>query len=221
MTEANNGLEVARNRIREKARGKIIVLEGMDGVGKTTLAKNLADRLDGEYLHTSLTDEETQLVANMNPFRRFRLYMEQNAVCSQKAEELKNIGVPVIIDRFLLTTFAYQNILANQQLTGRGVDFFNFLKTPSSASSWVVNFKNTRWDLVYPDLQIFINDPNDLRYELYDEERTGHEKDNDFLDHVGEEYKRLVCKTKTSFVNLVKGEDKMVGSALHHIEEEL
>ncbi len=95
-------------------RAPIIVIEGLDGVGKTTLSRGLARALGARWLTTpgaALRDPETR--------RRFEAayascrvarsvaYGATVLAVGKEALALAQAGTPVVIDRYWLSTLAY------------------------------------------------------------------------------------------------------------------
>jgi dTMP kinase len=106
-------------------RGRLIALEGIDGCGKSTQARLLADRLDavvtfepgatplGAALRTLLLDRDGSPVANRT---------EALLMAADRAQHVADVIGPalaagrwVVSDRFSASTFAYQGF-------GRGLD---------------------------------------------------------------------------------------------------
>ena len=75
----------------------MIIIEGADCTGKTTLAETIALRLNGIVQHCSYNE-----AWNMEDYHRYILHnagrLEQNA------------GIPVVIDRWALSEAAYGNV---------------------------------------------------------------------------------------------------------------
>jgi thymidylate kinase len=97
----------------------LYVLEGLDGVGKSTAAKSLAEKIGASYTSTPL-DEFKQKVAlpgyERGANERFSYYMAGNYHFSDKVKA-GEIKAPLIIDRFVLSTLAYHNAILSKDLT--------------------------------------------------------------------------------------------------------
>ena len=104
------------------ARGKLIVLEGAEGVGKTTQIKVLAERLTkagiqcvavrepggtpvGDDIREILLQPEQQIT----PATEALLFMASRAeLVSREIRPSIEQGMIVLVDRFFLSTYAYQ-----------------------------------------------------------------------------------------------------------------
>lgn len=116
----------------------VIVFEGLDGAGKSTLAQAVGGRLDAVLLRTpgpEFSDFRGRLDALMDDHPRARqlLYAATVALCSDQARMAAAHGRAVVIDRYLASTQVYAGL--------RG--------TPLSLSELAA-------DLVQPDLTVFV-----------------------------------------------------------------
>jgi dTMP kinase len=102
--------------------GRLIVLEGPEGAGKTTQLRLLADRLKGsgrdvltlrEPGGTPLGDAIRSILLDsaheITPAAEALLFMASRAeIVRLKIDPALNAGVVVLMDRFFLSTYAYQ-----------------------------------------------------------------------------------------------------------------
>jgi dTMP kinase len=83
-------------------KGSFVVLEGVSGVGKSTLARVLAKRLDATAIHT-LTDPHTNWSDTVNtelrPLPQFAFYLSGLLHVSDVVRQALAIG-PVVADRY-------------------------------------------------------------------------------------------------------------------------
>ncbi len=128
-------------------RGRMIVVEGLDGTGKSTLARALAERLDAAWLASpcpELRDLRPDLdrIFDDTPLARQLFYASTVMHLSERAEPLLASGRDVVVDRYLLTTLAYAE-----------------LRGPAMSLAEV-----TEW-LVVPDVTLFLDCDDAVRAE--------------------------------------------------------
>lgn len=124
-------------------RHMFIVIEGIDGVGKTTVAKDLAARLGAVYVHTpSATLESLYMSSTLQSALTLREYVDQQAYTDPKVRfafylfaileasaQIENLlrSSSVVCDRFLSSTLAYHRALA-PELAGVDVSWAQSIK---------------------------------------------------------------------------------------------
>lgn len=100
-------LQILRNH-------SIIAIEGIDGSGKTTVAKELADKINGVYFRTPNKefDECRKFFErdSRSPLSRFFFYLAANWEAWEQINRLAE-RYPVILDRYLLSTKIYHQVL--------------------------------------------------------------------------------------------------------------
>jgi thymidylate kinase len=89
-----------------------IVIEGLDGVGKSTITKALAIEIDAVILATpgakfNNIRSELELIYKDNHQARQLFYMSTVVSISEQVRELVNKGKNVIVDRYWLSTQVY------------------------------------------------------------------------------------------------------------------
>ena len=90
-------------------RGRLIVVEGLDGVGKTTVSRLLATELRAEWGTTPCTDARALrgiVDAWVDP-ARLLFYAASVIQAGQHYQQALNSGRDVVLDRYWLTTLAY------------------------------------------------------------------------------------------------------------------
>jgi dTMP kinase len=110
--------------------GKFIVLEGLDGVGKTTLAQGLAEKLGGVYMSTPgdpFAECRAFIIDAMGDDQLGRALFYASTVSAQGRQALRQVtcGCSVIMDRYWPSTVAYAK--------ARGVDVNLEALTPGFA----------------------------------------------------------------------------------------
>lgn len=92
-----------------------LVLEGLDGSGKSSVAEVLAQRLDAVYLSTPLRDlsevrSKVDAVFSQNPLASTCWYAAHVSEASQRAATSLAMGRSVVMDRYGLSTMAYSRM---------------------------------------------------------------------------------------------------------------
>lgn len=127
--------------IHGAARGRLIVLEGSDGVGKTTQLPLVADalRARGVVVHTIREPGQTQVgqrvrellldpASTISPATEVLLFLSARAqVVAEVVQPALDRGEWVVADRFFVSTYAYQS--AGHGLDDAGVRAANALAT--------------------------------------------------------------------------------------------
>jgi dTMP kinase len=115
--------------VSHDARGRLIVLEGGDGVGKTTQLPLVADalRARGLVVHTIREPGQTQVgqtvrtllldpASHVSPHTEALLFLSARAqVVAEVVQPALDAGEWVVADRFFVSTYAYQ-------IAGHGLD---------------------------------------------------------------------------------------------------
>lgn len=179
--------------------GKILDIEGIDGAGKSVQAKLLTEALKksgkdvvalsypdknsdyGKMLHSFLGSDK-----NLLPDEQFFLYLLDMIKDREKIEKTVESGVFVVLDRYFLSTLAYQS--------SEGFDF--------DRAKAIVNLSGLR----NPDAIFYIDVPLDTAMARKSEQKGGEkgvdrfERNKVLLDNVRRKYeymlsKRLFCRT--------------------------
>ena len=91
-----------------------VVVEGLDGVGKTTLAKFLQDKLGYIYMYSipqKFIDLRHELLASVNAQAKFLYYLSGILAMQDELREHLKQGNKVVMDRYIYTTLAYHQAL--------------------------------------------------------------------------------------------------------------
>lgn len=177
----------------ENNKGKIIVIEGLDGSGKNTQARLLCDRLSEDFKikRLSFPDYDSQSSALVKMYLGGEFSDDPMAVNAYAASSfyavdriasyLKNWkedfegGVNFVFDRYTTSNAVYML----SKLEGEEKEVF---------LSWLVDFEFNKMGLPKPDKVIYLDMPTEIsqklmskRYDGDESKKDLHEKNVDFL----------------------------------------
>lgn len=121
-------------------KGKFIVIEGLDGCGKSTISKEMQKKYDAITLNALPPEIKSWLHSigeTKLPEATFSYFTLCNLINSHKIEEIIKTGKNVIIDRYFYTTYVYHQKLIQE----------NFPEI----------IKKSYVHLLNPDLVVFLN----------------------------------------------------------------
>lgn len=122
--------------------GRLIAVEGLDGVGKTTLSAALAEALDalwtttpGAWIRANRRDFDASFMAS--PEARSLAYGATVIAAGREAERALRSGKDVVVDRYWLSTVAYAphgvwEALAAMSEAARPADLTLYLSAPEA-----------------------------------------------------------------------------------------
>ena len=190
-------------------KGKFIVIEGIDGSGKTTVAKTIAEAVGG----ADLTFEPTKGVlgqalrsgslGEIPPAAEALLFAADRAIHTEEIKKKLDEGVWVICDRYLGSTVAYQSASF-----GDAADW-----------DWLLDMQKK--SVITPDLTILLDlDPEAGlgRVNVRGEELSRFEK-LDFLKKVREAYLRLADILNYHVVDASQSAEKVAQDVLRIMEK--
>lgn len=97
--------------------GRLIGVDGLDGVGKTTFAKELARSIDGEYMYFNEGNILAPLRKQADELsldERFAYYLSVNLMNIPRFKRLKETSEkPIVLDRTPMSTYAYHADMEN------------------------------------------------------------------------------------------------------------
>lgn len=193
---------------------KFIVIEGLDGSGKSTQLKKLKDYLNEnqvnyEYLHFPRTDSPIygDLVARflrgelgdintVNPYLIALIYAGDRNDAKDMINGWLNKEKLVIVDRYVYSNIAFQCAKLNDEVE------------IEKLTEWILDLEYNYFKIPKPDLSIFLNVPFEFTKKNLTNQRDGddrdylngkediHEKDIDFQNKVRNVYLREVKKDK-------------------------
>ncbi|MES4906365.1 MULTISPECIES: thymidylate kinase [unclassified Streptomyces] len=150
----------------EVRRGPFLVLEGVSGVGKSTLARLLAERLGATAIHT-LADPHTAWSDTVNrvlrPLPQFAFYLSGLLHVSDVVRQALNTR-PVVADRYassVITCHAAVNQVGLDQVRGLITPFLPYLTAPDAtfyligSDSALKERMGTKTDVKQDDTDLF------------------------------------------------------------------
>ena len=97
---------------------KFIVFEGVDGAGKTSLAKALVKRINGHYYYNppEIIGQLRSYADQSDPEIRFQYYLLGNHIASKEIHNLLQ-KKHVVCDCYIFSTIAYHEVLLKKKLS--------------------------------------------------------------------------------------------------------
>lgn len=200
-----------------KEQGKFIVIEGLDGCGKSTQTRLLIERLEREgrkcrFIHFPILEQGVygKLIAqflrgelnpevsvidcvyNVHPKLVALMYACERKEHAHVIEEWLEDGYTVIADRYVCSNIAYQCAK------------FSYGREKTELRDWILELEFDVNNLPQPDKMLFLDLPRKYIANKMLNERTGedrdylkgkkdiHEADDTFQSKVYEEYMKLV-----------------------------
>lgn len=210
---------------------KFIVIEGLDGSGKSTQLKKLKEYLTKnnihyQYLHFPRTDSQIygDLIArflrgelgdihSVNPYLIALIYAGDRNDAKTQINEWINEGKLVIVDRYVYSNIAFQCAKLNQ------------LEEIDKLSEWIKDLEYNYFQIPKPALNIFLNVPFEFTKQNLTNQRNGndrdylqgkediHEKDIDFQRKVRDIYLRETKKDDSlKIIDCANKDGQMPGS---------
>ncbi|MBW3020871.1 deoxynucleoside kinase [Candidatus Woesearchaeota archaeon] len=190
------------------SKGKLLVLEGSDGAGKSTQIKLITQYLKEKnlkidflhfpmYGHNSFSDLIARFlrgefgdIDNVDPYFVANIYaMDRYAYLPELNKKLEENDV-IILDRYVFSNIAFQAAKYTKEN----------IEKAHEISEWIKSFEFDFLNLPYPDLTLFLDNPIDVVKERLEKEREGddrdylegkqdiHEADIDFQSRVRDNY---------------------------------
>ncbi len=208
--------QILESRRGGRMKGRIIVLEGIDGSGKSTVCSMVARILERKGYGTVVTAEPTRdriggvirsgAMGGMSQRTEALLFLADRSDHTEAMERWAGEGKVVICDRYFASTLAYQS----SDLDGEGID-----------RDWLVSASKPF--VGKPDLTVLLDiDPEAslARVSSRGEEISKFER-LDFLRRVRGEYLRLAELHGFAVIDASRGLDQVVADVLSRIEEVL
>ncbi len=190
-------------------RGRFIVLEGVDGTGKTTLAGRLADMIGDAAVTSEPTTGRIGAVlrsgelGDIPPAAEALLFAADRAIHTAEMEGILESGRWVICDRYMASTVAYQSAAM-----GGGADI-----------EWLIEMQ--RHAVIEPDATFLLDmDPEEsLRRVDSRGGGTSRFEKLDFLREVRREYLRLAERFGFSVIDASADRDSVFSEVAGILKE--
>ncbi|MBQ6878659.1 MAG: deoxynucleoside kinase [Bacteroidales bacterium] len=197
----------------------LVVLEGLDGAGKSTQVKKLREYLEGiygslEYIHFPRYDAPVygNLISrflrgdfgdneSVHPQLVALLFAEDRHGAAPEMTRHLAAGRCVLLDRYVYSNIAYQCAKLSDQEEAEGL------------REWIFNTEYGNFDLPRPDLNIFLDVPIGFVESKLSSQRGGedreylngaqdiHEADIEFQKRVRDIYRRQ-CRLDSRFIRI-------------------
>jgi len=197
-------------------RGSFVTFEGIDGSGKTSVARKTAARLRRRGLPVVLATEPTKTWLGDAVRRSYRepvsnfteafLFMADRATHTMRIEELLKKGTLVISDRYCDSTYAYQAA----RLKGMVKDPMDWLKRISEPF------------VIEPDLTILLDiDPRNGLRRIAARKKKVHFENEPFLRQVRRNYLVLARERRFVVLDASRSLDDVVEDSVDAISSRL
>lgn len=175
--------------------GKLIVLEGIDGTGKSHISRKAVDHLASREVGAIATSEPTDGAVGrllkrvmrevVDPYTELFLFMSDRADHVRWMKARIREGNWVVCDRYAMSSAAYQGTYLEPEWETRGRD----------PVAWIMDLHRPWW--LTPDLTVLIVDDIDRCLERVSDRgpKTKYERRN-YLERVQDNYLRLAEVTE-------------------------
>lgn len=186
--------------------GNFFVFEGLDGVGKSTVAEAFAEEIDGVYMQSPGQGiSEIRGYVDSDPHSKqtkFLMYMASNSALSDQAEDHLEQGRDVVLDRYFPTTVVYNE--ADEEDSGR----------------W--RRLAEEFDLLEPDQMFYLWTDRETRMERksgrIEDGSNGKDADEIGVTGAEEAYERAVEDYSMTRIEAVEGVQNVVNRALEEAD---
>lgn len=197
----------------------LITFEGIDGSGKSTIAKIVYKELKKEF-KVVLTKEPTNTFLgetvkksfkeNVSLFTEALLFLSDHATHVEKIKKLLKEGKIVISDRYSNSCFAYQGATLKQNLGKFGINSIKWLREISSP-----------FELV-PDITFLLDISPEIAFKRISKrtKKTKFEK-IEFLKEVRENYLKLANEKRFIVIDGEKSIEEIKEEVVRKIKEKL
>lgn len=187
--------------------GNLYVFEGLDGVGKSTVAEAFADEIDADLMQTpgkGIQEIRDYVDSDQHSLEtEFLFYLGSNAAVSDQIEDRLQAGEDIVLDRYVPTTVAYNAAATDDE----------------DIDTWIE--RADEYEFVEPDELFYLHTDEETRKErMYSRDDVGkrHETDDAFMQDVGAVYDKLIQAYDMQPIEAVEGVDNVVNTILEQTE---
>ncbi len=190
-------------------KGKFIVIEGIDGSGKTTLVRRLVDKIGNAVPTFEPTNGQIGSIlrsgslGNVPPAAEALLFAADRAIHTEEIKKILDSGRWVICDRYLGSTVAYQSAALGEE----------------ADTDWLLDIQKR--SVIRPDATFLLDlDPEVSmgRVGSRGEELSRFEK-TDYLKKVRSAYLELAKTLDYHIIDAEQGPDTVYGAVLEILEK--
>ena len=197
--------------------GRLIVLEGIDGTGKSFVAKRILEHLESREMSAIATSEPTdgavgRLIKKvteegLDPYTELYLFMADRADHVRWMRARLREGNWIVCDRYAMSSAAYQGTYLEEEWETKGMD----------PVAWIMDMHRHWW--LVPDLTVLIVDDIDsCLSRVVDRGPTTKFEHRDYLERVQENYLRIAEFTEGVVVLDQPELDPLVEAVLGRVE---
>lgn len=208
--------------------GKLIIIEGSDGTGKTTQTRLLSERIEREgekthYVHFPRHDHPSAYfvgkmlrgeygpLEDQEPYRTSVFYTLDRFDASFELRPLLESGIHVITDRYTSSNIGHQG--------GK----FHSLEEKKKYFSWLDEFEYGTFNIPKPDMVIFLHAPFEVSQKLLEERnKDGHNGQKGDIHEADKEHLRAATQSyeiAASMFDYWHSVECVEGGKLRSIEE--
>jgi len=215
LTANTSGIKGGYDTIAESGalRGAFLVIEGIDGAGKSTLCKALGKRLSDEGYDVIITQEPThdeigsfireKKVKGISQKAEALLFVADRAVHTERILKWRSEGKVVICDRYFASTVAYQS----SELNGEALD-----------REWLISLNMPI--IAMPDLTVLLDiDPETGLGRIGGREELSKFEESEFLGNVRREYLRLADEYDFMIVDAEEKQSEITERIISKLKE--
>jgi dTMP kinase len=217
LTANTSGIKCGHDTVVERGPlvGAFLVIEGIDGAGKSTLCKAICKRLSDEGYDVMITQEPThdeigsfireKKVKDISQKAEALLFVADRAVHTERILKWKAEGRIVICDRYFASTVAYQSSELNKEVLDR--EWLIALNMPVIAT---------------PDLTVLLDiDPEKGLSRIGERGELSKFEESKFLSSVRREYLRLADEFDFMIVDAEEKQSDIAKMIIAKLKEKL